>query len=77
MESIKQTPVQAYIKSLHNYKKIGGSIDDAIVIAETLLLELEKKENFNYFMKGVLNSESKEIEVVKVKFEELYNQNNK
>lgn len=38
------TAVQAYIQAIKNYKKIGGSIDDAIVIAETLLLELEERQ---------------------------------
>jgi len=38
------TAVQAYIQAIKNYKKIGGSIDDAIVIAETLLLDLEERQ---------------------------------
>ncbi len=38
------TAVQAYIQALKNYKKIDGSIDDAIVIAETLLLDLEERQ---------------------------------
>jgi len=38
------TAVQAYIKAIKNYKNIGGSIDDAIVIAETLLLDLEERQ---------------------------------
>ena len=54
----KQTAVQVYISTLRNYKKINGSIDDAIVIAETLLLELEKRqiiESYNQDLYGGLN----------------------
>ena len=36
------TPVERYIEAIKNYKNIGGSLDDAIVIAETLLLESER-----------------------------------
>ena len=44
--------VQAYIKAIKNYKNIGGSIDDAIVIAETILLTGEKIELQNAYNKG-------------------------
>lgn len=38
-----QTPVEAYIEALKNYKKLNGSLDDAIILAESLLLALERK----------------------------------
>jgi hypothetical protein len=38
------TAVEQYIKTLKNYKAINGTIDDAIVIAETLLLASEEKQ---------------------------------
>ena len=38
------TNTEKYIAALKNYKKIDGTIDDAIVIAETLLLELEIRD---------------------------------
>jgi hypothetical protein len=38
------TAVEKYIESLKKYKVINGTIDDAIIIAETLLIELERKQ---------------------------------
>jgi hypothetical protein len=38
------TNTEKYIAALKNYKKIDGTIDDAIVIAETLLMELEIRD---------------------------------
>jgi hypothetical protein len=38
------TAVESYIVAIKNYKNIGGSIDDAIVIAETLLKEVVERE---------------------------------
>ncbi len=38
------TAVEQYIKALKNYKKINGTLDDAIVLAETLLLASEERQ---------------------------------
>ena len=38
------TAVDKYILAIKNYKNIGGSLDDAIVIAETLLKEAVERE---------------------------------
>jgi hypothetical protein len=38
------TAIDKYVEAIKNYKKIGGSIDDAIVIAETLLKEAVERE---------------------------------
>jgi hypothetical protein len=46
------TPIQTYIESLKNYKKSGGNIDDAIILAETILIEIEKKHITDAYKKG-------------------------
>jgi hypothetical protein len=56
---MRQTAVEMYITALKNYKKTGGSIDDAIVIAETLLLsseEVQRREDFQAGGKAGFNA---------------------
>jgi len=47
-----ETAVEKYIQVLKNYKAINGTIDDAIVIAETLLLEIESMQRKMDFEAG-------------------------
>lgn len=44
--------IENYIDTLHNYKKCGGNIDDAIMVAEFLLLNLETKQREKDFNAG-------------------------
>lgn len=46
------TAVEKYIKGLKNYKELGMSIDSAILLAETVLLPLEKQQIINAFDDG-------------------------
>lgn len=62
----KMTPVQAYIKTLQNYKELNGSIDDAIIIAETLLIVLEKK---------MIDDYEREIDLLKEQIRGILNNN--
>ena len=55
------TPVEKYIKALNNHKKIGGTLDQAIVIAETLLLMVEEKELKAAYNKGYENGQANNI----------------
>jgi hypothetical protein len=80
------TAVEKYIKTLKNYKEIGGSIDDAIMVAETLLITLEKKQMEQSFFGGVhstgegwnaeyANGNKPNVEMIfKEQFEEYYNE---
>ena len=47
-----KTAVERYISVLKNYREINGTIDDAIVIAETLLLEIETAQRRKDFEAG-------------------------
>jgi hypothetical protein len=46
------TVVEKYIETLKNYKKSNGTIDDAIIIAETLLLASEERQRRMDFEAG-------------------------
>jgi demethoxyubiquinone hydroxylase (CLK1/Coq7/Cat5 family) len=56
------TPTESYLKTLLNYKKAGGTIDDAIVIAKVFLLDLEK-DMIEKYEKQIqyLKNENKEL----------------
>ena len=65
------TAVEKYIKALNNYKNIGGSIDDAIVMAETLLLMIEEKELKAAYNKGYENGQANNIHDAEQYYEQL------
>ena len=46
------TAVEKYIKGLKNYKELGMDIDAAIVLAETVLLSLEKEQIIDAYNKS-------------------------
>ena len=49
---MNKSVIQKYIDTLRNFKKTGGSLDDAIIIAETLMIELERKQRRADFEAG-------------------------
>ena len=65
------TAVERYITSIKRYKEIGGDIDDVIVLADTLLLELEQRQIKEAYNIGYKDAQANHINDAEQYYEQL------
>ena len=65
------TAVEKYILAIKRYKEIGGDIDDVIVLADTLLLELEQRQVKEAYNIGYKDAQANHINDAEQYYEQL------
>ena len=65
------TAVEKYILAIKRYKEIGGDIDDVIVLADTLLLELEQRQVKGAYNIGYKDAQANHINDAEQYYEQL------